>query len=268
MTTNIIPATIIPTTIILVRHGNTFESDQLPYYVGRKTDLPLTARGEQQAKEVAQELSRRSLRPSVFFSGELIRQQRTAEIIAQAMATQTNTPTPSINIAPCLSELDLGAWEGMTTDKVKQYYPAEYEAWECDSTWPQGIFLESKENRLLQLRDWLHKFVSDGNESPNISSQNIKSENVVLAVTSNGVLRLLYELIETTCSTREQDTTNAGNNTGDNVRNRITEPIKNHQVNRKVGTGCFCIATLTADSTADSMVLREWNTRPPTLARQ
>lgn len=252
--------TIIPTTIIFVRHGNTFESDQVPYYVGSKTDLPLTARGEQQAKEVAQELSRRSLRPNIFFSGGLIRQRRTAEIVAQTIAGHTDSPTTAIKIAPCLSELDLGAWEGMTTDKVKQCYPAEYEAWERDSTWPQGIFLESKEERLQQLRDWLGK----------LESLSIEGENVVLAVTSNGVLRLLYELIIAMGDTSKQDIENIGENIGENIRENVLkrigegQPITNQPANRKVGTGCFCIATLKAGR----VVLREWNIRPPTLARQ
>lgn len=256
MTNTLIPTTVIPTTIILVRHGNTFESDQVPYYVGSRTDLPLTARGEQQAKEVAQELSRRSLWPNVVYSGGLIRQRRTAEIIVQTIATQIAIPlattATSINIAPCLSELDLGAWEGMTTDKVKQCYPTEYEAWERDSTWPQGIFLERKEERLLQLRDWLSQLESESGEF----------NNVVLAVTSNGVLRLLYELMTTMGTTSMPDVENLAQNVRKKVDNSLCPAHTIHKA--KVGTGCLCLVTLNAGR----IVLREWNTRPKTTAGQ
>ena len=39
-----------PTRLIIARHGNTFDAGDIPTRVGRRTDLPLVASGEAQAK--------------------------------------------------------------------------------------------------------------------------------------------------------------------------------------------------------------------------
>ena len=55
------------TRLLIVRHGNTFAAGEVARRVG-KTDVPLVASGEEQAKELGQYLATRQLTPDIAFS--------------------------------------------------------------------------------------------------------------------------------------------------------------------------------------------------------
>ena len=59
--------------LILMRHGNTFEAGQTPVQVGTRTDLPLTAQGLAQAKEMLNYLTAEGISPEAIFAGKLKR---------------------------------------------------------------------------------------------------------------------------------------------------------------------------------------------------
>jgi alpha-ribazole phosphatase len=140
------------TTLYLIRHGET-EGGEVKRYKG-SIDVPLSARGIEQAKKVAgflfehhkaarlsQQLSylkevhnvpvdgraaKESAAASSYISAvycsQLSRAMKTAEIIAAPHGLQPI-------VQPDLRERSFGIWEGMSFTEIKERYPAEFEAW-------------------------------------------------------------------------------------------------------------------------------------------
>ncbi|MFL6116185.1 MAG: histidine phosphatase family protein [Catenulispora sp.] len=104
--------------LILLRHGET-EWSRAGRHTGR-TDLPLTARGEDQARAAAKLLAERSFR--AVYTSPLSRAVRTAELAGLAGAV----PEPD------LLEWDYGGYEGVTTDEIRQTRPGWY-------LWDDGV---------------------------------------------------------------------------------------------------------------------------------
>ncbi|MGE4351607.1 MAG: histidine phosphatase family protein [Bdellovibrionales bacterium] len=164
--------------LILARHGNTFESDQTPTFVGGKTDMPLTARGLEQARELAGEIEARFAPVNAIICGPLQRTQRMAEIVA-AQINQVFT------VDERLCEIDYGLWENKTSADVREAYgEAIVEAWEQHGVWPENMnwapSLEKLKTNVDHILDEQHKKLL----MP-------KAVNRVL-VTSNGILRFVY----------------------------------------------------------------------------
>lgn len=95
--------------IVLVRHGETDWSAS-GRHTGR-TDVPLTAQGEQQAKAVVPMLEGRDF--ALVLSSPLQRAVRTAEIAG----------LPNIELDADLQEWDYGAYEGLTTAEIRDKRP-------------------------------------------------------------------------------------------------------------------------------------------------
>ncbi|GGX86395.1 histidine phosphatase family protein [Streptomyces minutiscleroticus] len=95
--------------LLLVRHGETewSRSGQHTSF----TDLPLTERGEEQARSLAPLLAGRTL--GLALVSPLARAARTAEL-AGVTATVTE---------PDLHEWDYGAYEGVTTEEIQRTRP-------------------------------------------------------------------------------------------------------------------------------------------------
>ena len=72
--------------LYLVRHGNTFGAGDTPYYVGSKTDLPLTEEGIAQARKVGEYLSSCQESFDYLISGSLARQLQTRDQIASRVS--------------------------------------------------------------------------------------------------------------------------------------------------------------------------------------
>jgi len=163
--------------LILLRHGNTFHSDEVPYQVGAKTDLPLTEKGIAQAHAFVAYLHKKKITPHIIFAGSLKRQTQTAVIIHQAF----NTATLKMPI-PAFDEIDYGAWEKLTQQEIQSRWPEEYLAWDQHGIWPD-TFHHSVEHHLALLTAWLKSLCS------------LSTGSTVVAVSSNGILRLLLRLI-------------------------------------------------------------------------
>ncbi|MFZ5997125.1 MAG: histidine phosphatase family protein [Nitrospirota bacterium] len=137
------------TTLYLIRHGET-EGGEVKRYKG-SIDVPLSARGIEQAKKVAdflfehhkaarlsQQLSylkevhnvlvndKESAATGPYitavYCSQLSRAAKSAEIIAGPHGLQ-----PIVH--PDLRERSFGIWEGMSFAEIKERYPAEFEAW-------------------------------------------------------------------------------------------------------------------------------------------
>ncbi|MER8950491.1 histidine phosphatase family protein [Mesorhizobium sp. M0809] len=166
--------------LILSRHGNTFEPDEKVVWVGRRTDLPLTREGCRQAQHLGSALWQSGVMLGGLYCGPLRRTRQYAEIIAGQMG---GWPLPISDSS--LTEIDYGAWEGLSSQEIiAQFGTEELEAWERSSTWPASPGWSPSEATLAQGVTTFVKHLS-----------RIQGEDsVVLAVTSNGVLRYFLRL--------------------------------------------------------------------------
>ena len=73
------------TRLIIARHGNTFAPGEVPTRVGRRTDLPLTASGETQARRIGEFLRLHQMEPDVVFAAPLKRSFDTARLAVEVL---------------------------------------------------------------------------------------------------------------------------------------------------------------------------------------
>ena len=165
--------------ILFARHGNTFGPGDRVVWVGRETDLPLVARGEEQAREAAGALERCGLVPGVIYSGTLKRTRGFAGIVAEALGGVQHI------IDPRLDEVDYGSWAGKTSEEIAAQPggPAALEAWQKQDIWPETAgWGSSKAAVLADLGAFLRDLVAATPVRP-------------LVVSSNGILRFAPRLL-------------------------------------------------------------------------
>jgi ribonuclease H / adenosylcobalamin/alpha-ribazole phosphatase len=140
------PSASPPTTLLLVRHGNTPLSGLR--YSGRG-DPALTAEGEAQARAVAARLAKAGELAAVV-SSPLRRAHATAAAIATAAGVD-------VAVDDGLVEADFGRWDGLTFAEVRGTWPAEHSAWLADSAQapPGGESLDQVARRVRKVRDRL-----------------------------------------------------------------------------------------------------------------
>jgi broad specificity phosphatase PhoE len=102
-----------PTTLILVRHGETEGNVQQIWHGA--LDAPLTERGRLQVAATAERMAELSRRypVDVFYVSPLPRAQSTAAAIARAIGMEPL-------VEPGLREFDLGDWEGRTFQDLRE----------------------------------------------------------------------------------------------------------------------------------------------------
>lgn len=99
--------------LVLLRHGETTWS-AAGKHTGR-TDLPLTAAGEQEARDAGRRLA--GLDPAVTYCSPLLRARRTAELAGFADAV----------VDPDLAEWDYGPVEGRTSAEISEVIGRDYD---------------------------------------------------------------------------------------------------------------------------------------------
>lgn len=107
--------------IILIRHGEVTWNKQA-CYTGW-TDLPLTEKGVEQARRIADHLASEPV--SAVFSSDLERSLRTAEIIASPHGINPVSDKD-------LRELNYGVWEGIAEVDLPLKYPDLYAEWKTN----------------------------------------------------------------------------------------------------------------------------------------
>ena len=108
------------TELIIIRHGETLWNLENRWQGHQDSDLsPL---GLQQVEAVAQRMA--SVSFDALYSSDLPRAYRMAEAIA---ATSGCGRGRSVAIEPMLRERKLGAFEGLTSEEIRQQHPAAYE---------------------------------------------------------------------------------------------------------------------------------------------
>lgn len=158
--------------LVLCRHGNTFNPGEKVVLVGSQQDLVLTPFGKAQAVAVGQVLVRSSLTPTRIITAPLKRTREFAEIVAELVGA-----TGAVSIDSRLTELDYGAWAGLSDEEISQQWGAEaLRRWQVEGVRPEGItFTPSAGVLEAEIRDVLGECAA--------------YDGVTLVVTSNGRLR-------------------------------------------------------------------------------
>lgn len=165
------------TTILIARHGNTFDKGDRVIRIGCKTDLPLSSSGRSQAVLLGKYLEHRKLKLGAVFTSTL---KRTIET-AQLMLERANQ-SPKIYNSNIFDEIDYGVDEGKTDEEVIARIGAEaLHAWDREAIVPAGWNIDPQKIIL----NW-QKF----------AEQILKQYpgEVVLVVTSNGIARFALHL--------------------------------------------------------------------------
>src|SRR5690242_20134159 len=97
------------TTILIARHGNTFDPGDNVVRVGCKTDLPLSQSGIFQAELIGQYVLRQRITLAAVYTSELKRTIETATIALES--AEQNVPVYNLAI---FNEIDYGPDEGKT----------------------------------------------------------------------------------------------------------------------------------------------------------
>lgn len=101
--------------IYLLRHCQPELPNGIPICIG-KTDILLSKTGRSQASDLKDYFS--NINVSAIYSSPLIRARETAEIIADRNF--------KVIIKNNFSEFDIGKWDGMSFEEIKEKYPREY----------------------------------------------------------------------------------------------------------------------------------------------
>jgi probable phosphoglycerate mutase len=122
------------TTLIVARHGNTFESGETPRRVGARTDLKLTESGRAQALKLGHYLKAHGMVPDVTYASALLRAQETAQIAVKAAGYRQ--PVYTLDI---FNEIDHGPDENKTDAEIIARVGEEaLKAWDREAKVPPG----------------------------------------------------------------------------------------------------------------------------------
>lgn len=159
------------TTLIIARHGNTFDKGETPTRVGARTDLPLSESGRMQAHALGQWLKQSGLYPEAVYSSELQRTKQTAQIAL----TEAGYKEPVFPLA-IFNEVDYGPDENQPEDAVIARLGIQaLKDWDERAVVPQGWAFDPD----ICIENWqnfANHIVEDG-------------QNCVMVVTSNGIAR-------------------------------------------------------------------------------
>ncbi len=159
------------TTLIIARHGNTFDKGEKPRRIGVRTDLPLSESGRVQAAALGQWLKSSGYYPETVYSSELQRTKETAKIALRAAGyTEPVFPLAIFN------EVNYGPDENQTEDEViARLGEQALKDWDEQAIMPDGWQFDPA--RCIE--DW-----------KNFARHIVDDEQgCVMVVTSNGIAR-------------------------------------------------------------------------------
>lgn len=169
-------------TLIIARHGNTFNPGDTVTRVGARTDLPLVPSGIAQAQKLGQHLKERNLLPDITYCSGLMRTRQTAQI---ALDTAGLTQTPQA--LEIFNEIDYGVDENKPESEViARIGEKALRDWEEHTIAPQGWLVNIDE-----IKSNINIFLN------NITKKNKENKKTILVVTSNGIARFFPILSNT-----------------------------------------------------------------------
>ncbi|MEU5213910.1 bifunctional RNase H/acid phosphatase [Streptomyces sp. NPDC020742] len=110
-----------PTTLVLLRHGETALTPQKRFSGSGGNDPELSPAGRRQAEAAAAALAARGTVQAVVTS-PLRRCRETAQAVADRLGLE-------VRVEEGLREADFGAWEGLTFAEVRERFPEDLDAW-------------------------------------------------------------------------------------------------------------------------------------------
>lgn len=130
------------TTVILVRHGESTANGK-GFFAGQ-LDIPLSEKGMQQAKCVAEYIAK-NYQVDKVYSSDLSRAYDTAKPIAEKVGL-------AITSEAMLREICSGDWQGLTFDTLQEKYADKYGVWLTDignAVCPSGETVKELYNRIV-----------------------------------------------------------------------------------------------------------------------
>ncbi|MEZ5119997.1 MAG: histidine phosphatase family protein [Solirubrobacterales bacterium] len=126
--------------ILLARHGETAYNAERRFQ--GQCDVPLNARGLEQARELAQQARREPL--AALYASPIRRARQTAEIVAEAVGLEPR-------FDPRFAEADVGDWQDLLFDDVEREHPDLWAAWQAGGDWrfPGGESLPQQQERVM-----------------------------------------------------------------------------------------------------------------------
>ncbi len=133
--------------LVTWRHGQT--TFNLERRFQGQTDVPLNARGREQAALAARYLA--ALRPDAIFSSDLARAAETAGFLARLTGLE-------VQLDKDLRERHGGSWEGLTADDIRERYPESAQTWNP----PDGEATTAVADRASQALERIADTLADG----------------------------------------------------------------------------------------------------------
>ncbi len=126
-------------TILLARHGET-DWNAARRWQGH-TDRPLTDRGREQARALAERLDETPL--ECVYASDLTRARETARAVAERKGIELRT-------LPALREVDVGSWAGLTKAEAEARFPDAFGRWRDGHIgWDDGETYEQMTERIV-----------------------------------------------------------------------------------------------------------------------
>jgi probable phosphoglycerate mutase len=167
--------------LLLARHGNTFEAGEKAIWVGARTDLPLTAKGREQAAALAVALAPLKPRIERVIAGPLKRTRSHAEIVIHSAGFEA-----AAAVDERLREIDYGLWEGKSSEEIRALGgDLELRAWNERGEWPRSPQWTPSPEKIAANAAALAHELSDA----------LPADRAALLVTSNGILKFFLKLV-------------------------------------------------------------------------
>ncbi|MGW4813240.1 histidine phosphatase family protein [Kitasatospora cineracea] len=116
-----------PTTLLLLRHGETALTPHRRFSGSGGTDPELSGTGLAQAARAAASALLAEAPVHAVISSPLRRCRQTAQAAAERLGLD-------VEIEDGLREADFGHWEGLTLDEIRTRHPADLRAWQSSAT--------------------------------------------------------------------------------------------------------------------------------------
>ena len=210
--------------LLLARHGNTFNKGDKVVWVGARTDLPLTAKGREQAQALGQALMPFAPQIKRVISGPLLRTREHAAIICEGLKPPSPRPSPqgerekelrpfpqveglsgrpfsprgegqdeggldpTLNaiIDERLREIDYGLWEAKSSEEIQAMGGGdELDVWNKTGEWPHSPGWTPPAETIA----------ANAAELAGECATTLGEGDAALLVTSNGILKFFLKLV-------------------------------------------------------------------------
>jgi probable phosphoglycerate mutase len=167
--------------LLLARHGNTFDKGDKVVWVGARTDLPLTAKGREQAAALGEGLRPLAAQIKRVIAGPLQRTRAHAEIAAARLGLAL-----PVEISEDLREIDYGLWEAKSSEEIHALGgEAELKAWNETGAWPHSPGW-TPEPEIIAAN--VARLAGE-------CAATLHESDAALLVTSNGILKFFLKLV-------------------------------------------------------------------------